>query len=51
MLKNGKASYGGKSMHIHIRYFFTKDVLERENMEVNFCPTVEMVADFYTKPL
>ena len=51
MLKNGKTSCGEKSRHIHIRYFFTKDVLERENMEVNFCPTDEMVADFYTKTL
>ena len=33
MLKNGKASCGSKSRHIHIRYFFTKDVIYREKME------------------
>ena len=51
MLKNGKESCGSKSRHIHIRYFFTKDVLKRENMNVEHCATENMVADFYTKPL
>ena len=51
MLKNGKESCGSKSRHIHIRYFFTKDVINRENMEVLHCPTEQMVTDFYTKPL
>ena len=41
----------GKSRHIHIRYFFTKDVLKRENMSVEHCATEDMIADFYTKPL
>ena len=51
MLKNGMSSSESKSRHIHIRYFFTKDVIERENMEIIHCPTDEMIADFYTKPL
>lgn len=51
MLRNGKASCGSKSRHIHIRYFFTKDVINRENMELMHCSTDNMVADFYTKPL
>ena len=51
MLKNGMSSCGSKSRHIHIRYFFAKDVIEREKMEISHCPTDEMIADFYTKPL
>ena len=51
MLKNGKESCGSKSRHIHIRYFFTNDVLEREKMEIKHCPTEQMIADFYTKPI
>ena len=51
MITNGRKSCSGKSRHIHIRYFFTKDVIKRENMEVRYCPTKEMIADFYTKPL
>ena len=51
MLKNGKDSCGNRSRHMHIRYFFTKDVLQREKMELMYCPTDDMIADFYTKPL
>ena len=50
-IKNGKSSCGSKSRHIHIRYFFTKDVLERENIDVHHCASDNMVADFYRKPL
>ena len=48
---NGQKSCGEKSRHIHIRYFFIKDVLKRENIELIHCPTERMVADYYTKPL
>ena len=49
--KNGQTSSSGKTRHIHIRYFFTKDVVKRENIDISHCPTEEMIADFYTKPL
>ena len=49
--KNGRTSCGEKSRHIHIRYFFIKDILKRENIELIHCPTERMIADFYTKPL
>ena len=42
MLRNGKVLCGNKSRHIHIRYFFTKDVLQRENMETKHCPAEQM---------
>ena len=51
MLKDGKESSGNKTRHIQIRYFFTKDILKRENMELKHCKTDDMIADFYTKPL
>ena len=51
MLRNSKESCGSKSRHIHIRYFFTKDALKRENMEVEHCSTDNMVVGVYTKPL
>ena len=37
--KNGRKSCGEKSRHIHIRYFFIKDILEKENIELVHCPT------------
>jgi len=51
MEKNGRKSCREKSRHIHIRYFFIKDVLKRERMTLRHCGTDEMLADFYTKPL
>jgi hypothetical protein len=49
--KNGRKSCGQNSRHIDIRYFFIKDRLEIENLEVKYCPTEQMLADFFTKPL
>ena len=51
MESNGRKSAGNKSRHINIRYFFIKDVLQREGIELKHCPTERMIADFYTKPL
>ena len=44
-------SAGDKSRHIYIRFFFMKDIMKRENIEVKHCPTERMIADYYTKPL
>jgi len=49
--KNGRASCGQKSRHIDIRYFFMKDRIETEGIEIMYCPTEQMLADFFTKPL
>jgi hypothetical protein len=42
---------GKGSKHIHIRYFFITDRIEKKHIKVKYCPTEEMIADFYTKPL
>ena len=49
--RNGRKSCGPNSRHIDIRYFFIKDRLGIENIDVQYCPTEEMLADFFTKPL
>jgi hypothetical protein len=49
--KNGRTSCGEKSRHIDIRYFFIKDVIKRENIDIQHCRTNIMLADYYTKPL
>ena len=51
MEKNGTASTSERSRHINIRYFFIKDVIIREGIDIKYCPTEEMIADFYTKAL
>ena len=48
---NGRDSAGKRSRHIDIRYFFIKDCIEKNKLEVKYCPTDDMVADFMTKPL
>jgi hypothetical protein len=49
--KNGKRSSGQKTKHMDNRYFWIKDRLENEGIVVEYCPTVLMIADFFTKPL
>jgi hypothetical protein len=49
--KNGRKSCGPNSRHIDIRYFWIKDRLGLEDMTVVYCPTEQMLADFFTKPL
>ena len=49
--KNGQMSAGAKSRHINIRYFWIKDRVQSEGITIRHCPTLEMLADFFTKPL
>jgi hypothetical protein len=48
---NGKASSGKGTRHINIRYFFITDCIARKEVAIQYCPTKEMVADYFTKPL
>ena len=49
--KNGRMSAGPKSQHIDIRYFWIRDRIRQECITIRHCPTLQMVADFFTKPL
>ena len=49
--KNGKKSASNKTRHINIRHFFVQDRIEKGELDLVFCPTNEMLADFFTKPL
>jgi hypothetical protein len=51
METNGKRSCGKRTKHMDIRYFYIKDVIDRGDVQVEFCPTLQMVADFFSKPL
>jgi hypothetical protein len=51
MERNRRTSCGQKSRHIDIRYFFIKDRIDSGELDVVYCPTEMMVADFFTKPL
>ena len=49
--KNGKGSSSKRTRHINIRYFFVTDRIAANEVSTKYCPTGEMVADFFTKPL
>ena len=49
--KNGKASSGKRTKHIAIRYFFVTDRIAKGDVSIDWCPTEDMTADFWTKPL
>ena len=48
---NGKMSISKRTKHIHVRLFNIKDVIERCDVSVEYCPTGEMWADIFTNPL
>jgi hypothetical protein len=49
--RNEKASSGKHTWHINIRYFFITDRVNMKEVEIKWCPTKGIVADFMTKPL
>ena len=49
--RNGKRSGSKRTRHMDIRYFFIKDRVNSEGIEIKYCPTESMLADFFTKPL
>ena len=48
---NGKASSSKRTKHINVRYFFVTDRVAKQELNVEWCPTGDMIADFMTKPL
>ena len=40
-----------KTRHMDIRYCWIADRLKSENISIDYCPTLKMLADFFIKPL
>ena len=51
MEKNGRNSCTGNSRHVNIRYFWVKDRIEKGEIDLRYCPTEKMLADYFTKAL
>ena len=49
--QNGKSSSGKRTRHFHIKYFYITDLINRNEVQIEYCPTDAMVADYTTKPL
>ena len=48
---NGRNSCTGNLRHVDIKYFWVKDRVDKKEVEIKYCPTTLMLADYYTKPL
>jgi hypothetical protein len=48
---NGKKSSSKRTRALNIRSFFLTDQIEKGNVTVEYCPTLEMIGDYMTKPL
>lgn len=40
-----------RTKHIDIRYYFVKDLINKKIMNCTYCPSDDMLADIFTKPL
>ena len=49
--RNGRSSSTKRTKHMHIRYFYVTEQVHNKNIHIAHCPTEEMMADFFTKPL
>ena len=49
--ENGRWSAGRNTKHLNVRYFFIKDHCDRGEINIEWCPTDDMLGDFFTKPL
>jgi len=51
LAENGKSSSSKRTRHINVCYFFIADKIKKGEVKVAFCPTTNMLGDFFTKPL
>jgi len=51
LANNGKSSSGKRTRHLDIQHFFITDPVGRKEVRIEYCPTAEMLADFFMKPL
>jgi len=49
--KHGRLLSGKRTCHIDVRYYFVKDRIASKEVRVEYCPTGDMLADYFTKPL
>lgn len=49
--RNGKYSSGKRTRHINVRFFFITDRISSGEVDVQYCPSEQMLGDFFTKPL
>ena len=51
LAENGKQSSGKRTRHFDIKYFYITDLINRNEVNIEYCSSNDMLADFHTKPL
>ena len=51
LMTNGRQSIGKRSRHLNIRFFFVKNIYDRKLISIVYCPTDDMLGDYFTKPV
>jgi hypothetical protein len=49
--QNGKESSGKRTRHFDIKIFYVTDLVSRDEVQIIYCPTGDMIGDYMTKPL
>ena len=49
--ENGRKSTGERTRALNVRCFVITDHVNKGDLKTKHCPTDQMVADYYTKPL
>ena len=49
--KNSMQSSSKRTKHLNCCYYFITDRISARDLSVEYCPTREMVSDFFMKPL
>jgi hypothetical protein len=51
LAENGSTSSGKRTRHLDVRYYFVTDKIKNGEVKIEYCPTKDMLGDFFTKPL
>ena len=49
--KSTISSSSKRTRHLNVSYYFITDQIKKGHVKVVFCPTQDMIADFFMKPL
>lgn len=48
--QNGRMCSTKRTKHIEVRYFYIKDRVANKEIRIEYCPTADMISDYFTKP-
>jgi hypothetical protein len=51
LAENGRMSSSKQTRHLNIRYLFVAGCIKAKELSTKYCPTEDMLSDYFTKPL